>query len=127
MKKFLVLSMVAIASSCSTPVTPTLKKTTLKIVDKTSVKDGIAESKFTVWGNCGMCKQTIEKSLKKEGIQKADWDIDAKIMTITYDTSKVSLQTIQQSIADAGYDNVRLKGSDAAYAKLHECCQYERK
>ena len=127
MKKFLVLSMVAITLSCSAPVAPTPKKTTLKTVDKTSLKNGIAESKFTVWGNCGMCKQTIEKSLKKEGIQKADWDIDAKIMTITYDTSKVSLQTIQQAIADAGYDNVNVKGNDAAYAKLHECCQYERK
>ena len=127
MKKFLVLSMVALTLACSTPVAPTPKKTTLKIVDKTSVKNGIAESKFTVWGNCGMCKQTIEKSLKKEGIQKADWDIDAKIMTISYDTSKVSLKTIQQAIADVGYDNVNIKGNDAAYAKLHECCQYERK
>ena len=127
MKKFLVLSMVALTLACSTPVTPTPKKTTLKIVDKTIVKNGIAESKFTVWGNCGMCKQTIEKSLKKEGIQKADWDIDAKIMTISYDTSKVSLKTIQQAIADVGYDNVNIKGNDAAYTKLHECCQYERK
>ena len=74
-----------------------------------------------------MCKQTIEKSLKKEGIQKANWDIDAKIMTITYDTSKVSLQSIQQAIADAGYDNVKFKGKDAAYANLHECCKYERR
>ncbi len=127
MKKIFFLSIISVAVGCSTPSEPTPKKTSLKIVDKTVVKDGVAQSTFTVWGNCGMCKQTIEKSLRKEGIQKADWDIDAKIMTISYDTSKVSLKTIQQAIADVGYDNVNIKGNDAAYAKLHECCQYDRK
>lgn len=126
MKKLILLVVLAISVSCGTSE-PETKKETLKIVNKTVVKDGIAQSTFTVWGNCGMCKQTIEKSLKMDGVQKADWNIDAKIMTVSYDTSKISLQTIQQAIVDAGYDNVSAKGNDAAYAKLHECCQYERK
>jgi copper chaperone CopZ len=99
----------------------------IKVVNKTAVKSGIATSEFTVWGNCGMCKETIEKSVNKEGVVKYNWNTDTKIMTISYDTAKISLQTIQQSIADAGYDNVKFKGNDAAYSKLHECCKYERK
>ena len=127
MKKIFILSILSIAFACSTPAEPKTTKTKLKVVDKTVINDGIAQSTFTVWGNCGMCKQTIEKSLKKEGVQKADWNIDAKQIVVSYDTAKISLQTIQQAIADAGYDNVRVKGNDTAYAKLHECCQYDRK
>ena len=127
MKELILLVVLATLFACSTPSEPKTTKTELKVVDKTVFNDGIAQSTFTVWGNCGMCKQTIEKSLKKDGVQKADWNIDVKQMVVSYDTSKISLQTIQQAIADAGYDNVRVKGNDAAYAKLHECCQYERK
>ena len=28
---------------------------------------------FKVWGNCNMCKETIEGSLKVDGVSKAEW------------------------------------------------------
>ena len=85
-------------------------------------------SEFKVWGNCGMCKKTIEKSLKdKPGIIKADWDVKTKQMSVTFDTLRVNLADIQQTIAAVGYDNDAFKGDSAAYAGLHECCQYTRK
>ena len=31
-----------------------------------------------VWGNCGMCKTTIEKAAKKAGATKATWNEDSK-------------------------------------------------
>ena len=40
--------------------------------------NGIRSSTFKVWGNCEMCKETIEGSLKKEGITKAEWNVDTK-------------------------------------------------
>ncbi len=82
---------------------------------------------FKVWGNCGMCKKTIEKSLKIDGIATANWDKDSKIITVAYDSVLVSLPQIQQNIAAAGYDTESIKGDDGAYANLHSCCQYERK
>jgi copper chaperone CopZ len=86
-----------------------------------------ATAKFKVWGNCGMCKETIEGSLKKDGITKADWNTTSKIIEITYDTTKISLDKIHESIASVGYDTELRKGSDSAYAELPGCCQYERK
>lgn len=85
-------------------------------------------AEFKVWGNCGMCKKTIETSLKdKEGVLKAEWNVKSKQMTVQFDTLRISLSEIQQTIAAAGYDNVAFKGDSAAYAGLHECCQYTRK
>lgn len=94
---------------------------------KTVTNNGVTTSTFKVWGNCDMCKETIENSLKVDGIQKADWNSDTKLMKISYDASKISLDQIEKNIAKVGYDNVKYKGDDAAYSSLHECCQYERK
>jgi copper chaperone CopZ len=83
--------------------------------------------KFKVWGNCGMCKKTIEKSLKIEGVKKANWDIKTKELTVIFDAKKTDLKSIQSAICAAGYDNEGCKANDAAYDKLHSCCKYERK
>ncbi len=84
-------------------------------------------STFKVWGNCNTCKKAIENSLKVKGVDKADWNVKTKIITVTYDTSKITLDQIQKDIAAVGYDNEKYKGDDKAYSKLPGCCQYERK
>lgn len=96
-------------------------------MNKTETINGTTTSTFKVWGNCEMCKETIESSLKTEGIEKADWNVDTKIMTVTYDNSKITLDQIQKNIASVGYDNEKYKGDDKAYKELAECCQYDRK
>lgn len=83
--------------------------------------------KFKVWGNCGMCKKTIEKSLKIEGVKKATWDVKSKEITVSFDPKKTDLKKIQSAICAAGYDNDGCKADDAAYDKLHSCCKYDRK
>jgi mercuric ion binding protein len=83
--------------------------------------------KFKVWGNCGMCKKTIEKSLKIEGVKKASWDVKSKEITVSFDPKKTDLKKIQNAICTAGYDNDGCKANDAAYDKLHSCCKYDRK
>jgi len=81
-----------------------------------------------VWGNCGMCKKTIEKSLKGlDGLESASWDKKTKMLDVVYDDSKTSMKAIEERVAAAGYDTQNVKGSDEAYKKLHDCCQYERK
>ncbi|HET6224928.1 MAG TPA: heavy-metal-associated domain-containing protein [Bacteroidia bacterium] len=123
MKKFLrslfILTALVILSACG-------NKTTSKETVTTSAP-AIATSQFKVWGNCEQCKETIESSLKSDGIVKADWNEKTKLMRITYDEHKISLDQIQKNIAAVGYDNAGYKGDDKAYANLPECCQYERK
>lgn len=80
-----------------------------------------------VWGNCGQCKKHIETSLTVNGVEKADWDKKTKILTVTYDTSKITNDQIQKNVAAAGYDTEKFKADDKAYKDLEECCQYDRK
>lgn len=81
---------------------------------------------FQVSGNCGMCKNTIEKAAKKAGASEASWDKDSKTLTVTYNSSSTNTAKIQSSVARAGYDNAGAKGDDAAYEKLPACCHYDR-
>ncbi|MDQ3046867.1 MAG: cation transporter [Bacteroidota bacterium] len=82
---------------------------------------------FKVWGNCDMCKETIEGSLKVDGISKADWNSDTDIMTVNFDSDKISIDQIHSKIAAVGYDTDKHKADDKVYSGLPECCQYERK
>jgi len=88
---------------------------------------GNATASFKVWGNCEMCEETIEGSLKVDGISKADWSTETDMITVSYDSSKISLNEIHNKIAAVGYDTDKNKGDDKAYSGLPECCQYERK
>jgi periplasmic mercuric ion binding protein len=92
-----------------------------------SAPEGSQTEKFKVWGNCGMCKKTIERSLKQDGIYNADWDKESKMIEVEYDVKKINRQKIDSLIASVGYDTENVRGNDSAYAQLHECCQYERK
>ena len=91
------------------------------------IAKGAMTSTFKVWGNCEMCQETIEGSLKVDGVIKSNWNTDTKIISVSYDSSKISLDQIQKNIAAAGYDNEKYKANDEAYKSLPECCQYDRK
>lgn len=82
---------------------------------------------FRVYGNCGMCKKRIEKAAITEGVTTAIWDVDTKMMLLTYDTAKTSLDAVQQRIAAVGHDTGKYRADDKVYAKLPGCCLYERK
>jgi len=79
-----------------------------------------------VWGNCGMCKKTIETAAKSSGATEAVWSTETKILTVSYN-EKTSLTKIEQAVANAGYDTKNYTAPEAAYNKLHSCCQYDRK
>lgn len=82
-------------------------------------------TKLKVAGNCGMCKSSIEKAAKSAGATSANWDEDAKILTLLFD-SKTSLEKIETAISAVGYDTEHKKASKASYDALHECCKYDR-
>lgn len=81
---------------------------------------------YKVSGNCEMCKATIEKAAKVDGVSKAEWNQKTKVIAITYNPSKVKADDVLKKIAVAGYDNEKFKAEDKTYAKLPSCCQYKR-
>lgn len=82
---------------------------------------------FHVNGNCGMCKKTIEGSIKKkEGVFSEQWDQKTKMLTVVYDPTKTTLTDIKNTVAASGYDTDEVKASDKAYNGLDACCQYTR-
>ncbi len=82
---------------------------------------------FQVWGNCGMCKKTIEAAAQKAGTKTAEWNKETEQIVVVYDAKKLSGDIIQQQIALAGYDTEKFAADDNAYDNLHECCKYDRK
>lgn len=88
---------------------------------------GTETATFKVRGNCGMCKNRIEKAVGElEGVQSANWDVKTKEISVTYDSSKVKETAIHEKIASAGHDTEKVRASDAVYSKLPGCCRYER-
>lgn len=106
-----------------------LKISCLAIASLALVSVTSAQSKtetFKVSGNCGMCKSKIEKAALDAGAKTASWDVDSKIITVTYKNASTNTAKLQEKIAKVGYDNAGAKASDEAYNKLHGCCKYER-
>lgn len=90
------------------------------------IKNAQTES-VKIFGNCGMCETTIEKAGNKKKVANVDWNKDTKMATITYDAEKTDQSEILKRIALSGYDNEKFLAPNDVYAKLPECCQYERK
>lgn len=84
-------------------------------------------AKFKVYGNCGMCEDRIEKAaLGVDGVSKADWYKETKMMKVTFDSSKTNPEAIHQAIAKVGHDTDLVRAKDEVYNALHSCCLYER-
>ena len=81
---------------------------------------------FIVHGNCGMCKETIEKAITQKKVSEGKWDKETHKLTLTYDLSKTNTETLLKKIAYAGYDNEKYLAPQEAYNNLPGCCQYER-
>lgn len=82
--------------------------------------------KIKVLGNCGMCKKRIETGLKDPAITSAIWDKDNKFLTVSYDSTKITNQDIQEKIAGLGHDTPKAKAKNEVYDKLPGCCKYDR-
>jgi copper chaperone CopZ len=81
---------------------------------------------FKVWGNCGQCKARIEKSLKIKGVQKANWNLDTKMLTAVFDPKVISLEQIHEKLASVGHDTEDLYTTKTKYQNLPDCCKYTR-
>jgi len=79
-----------------------------------------------IYGNCGMCKTTIETAGNVKNVAIVNWNKDTKMANLTYDSSLTNQNEILKRIALAGYDSDKFLAPDDAYSNLHECCQYDR-
>ncbi len=79
-----------------------------------------------IYGNCGMCKTTIEKAGNVKNVASVEWNKDTKMATLTYDGDKTNQDEILKRVALAGYDSEKFRAPDDVYAKLAGCCQYDR-
>lgn len=79
-----------------------------------------------VYGNCGMCKKTIEKAGNVKGKSQTEWNAETSTAKITIDSTKTSIDDILKRIAAVGYDSENFRAEDEVYNNLHGCCQYDR-
>lgn len=78
-------------------------------------------------GNCEMCKKKIETAGSLKKVAVVEWDVNSKMATLTYDSTKTNSDEILSRIAKAGYDSEKFSATEEQYKKLHTCCQYDRK
>lgn len=92
-----------------------------------SCKSNEVETQVHVWGVCDLAKQKIDSAAKLSGVVAAEWDKETRLLTLRFDTTKISLDNILKSVAMAGFDNERYFADDYAYEKLPDNCKYERR
>ena len=86
----------------------------------------ITKEKALVKGECGMCKDRIEKTALKSGAKTATWTAETQTLEVEFDISKTSLDKLLKNIADVGHDNEKYKTSQDVYDNLPACCHYDR-
>ncbi len=87
----------------------------------------IKEEEIFVAGNCGMCKSRIEKAAKSlDGVSEASWNKKSKMLSLSFDSNAVSIEKIEEAIAQSGHDTKTAKAEDDIYDNLPACCLYDR-
>ncbi len=100
---------------------------TLSSLNTFSQKPKWEKASFQVLGNCEMCQKKIETAAKaNEGVKTARWNIVSQKMKVKFNPEVISIDTIQKSIANVGYDTEKYRADDEVYNNLHHCCHYER-
>jgi Cu(I)/Ag(I) efflux system membrane fusion protein len=99
--------------------------TTSAVEAKTSAI--VSHAEFRVEGLCEMCKERIETTAKSvHGVVAAEWNMESKMLHISFDKSHTEIDDVKKSIADAGHDNDKYRAPDSTYNSLPECCLYRK-
>lgn len=126
MSKKVILSVAVIVAMGLTSCKNETKKVEETTTTEVSKEIAMTDLSFGVRGNCGMCKNTIEKAANSvEGVTAANWDKDKKKIDISFDSSKTDAMAIHNAIAASGYDTEKVAGNEEAYKNLPGCCQYD--
>lgn len=106
-------------------------KTTLKYfsiilfsLSSLSAYSQLTDTTMLVNGVCEMCEFTIEKAAFVEGVSEAEWNVETKVLAVSYDAEVTNLQAISDAINASGYDTEYNTAPEEAYLSLHKCCYY---
>ncbi|TXI15924.1 MAG: TonB-dependent receptor [Pedobacter sp.] len=89
-------------------------------------KKNLTSGLIQVWGNCQLCKHRIETTLTQLGVDQSDWNMETNRLKISYDSTKLSIETIQRHLASVGHDTEVFQADDQSYESLPGCCRYIR-
>ncbi|MEP6699946.1 MAG: TonB-dependent receptor [Bacteroidota bacterium] len=92
----------------------------------TAQKKNIKTEIFKVFGTCEQCKHRIETTLSAYGTYKADWSVETKMITVSYDSTRLTKAKIQKKLASVGHDTEEFQAENNTYKSLPKCCYYER-
>ncbi len=92
---------------------------------KMNAQTTVITSTISVKGNCGECKDRIENAADIKGVKNATWEEKTQVLSVTYDTQKVSLLQIEDAIAKSGHTTSNKPADTKSYKKLPDCCKYE--
>lgn len=75
---------------------------------------------------CGTCKKTIETGLNAtEGVKYAVLDDETKVLTVKFNSEKLTPEQIRRIVTMLGYDADDMPADAAAYEALDACCKKE--
>jgi periplasmic mercuric ion binding protein len=76
-------------------------------------------------GTCNQCKERIEEAAYTVGgVKKAMWNKKTRLLTVTYNTGKTTIEAITNAEINIGHDANNLIAVDSIYTKLPACCAY---
>lgn len=106
MKQFIFILFISVLFSCS--------------------KSANKEAEFYVRGNCDMCKERIETTVKTvPGIATANWDVNSSILKVTFDSTKTTELALHKAIAATGHGTKLVEMDTNAHDELPDCCKIE--
>lgn len=73
---------------------------------------------------CEMCSQYIYEGLSSlKGVKAIKVDLEGQLIEVKYNSKKVDVKKIEESIAKIGYDANDTPAIKEAYSNLPYCCQ----
>lgn len=73
---------------------------------------------------CEMCSQNIYEGLSSlKGVKAIKIDLEGQLIEVKYNSKKVDVKKIEESIAKIGYDANDTPAIKEAYSNLPYCCQ----
>lgn len=117
-----------------TPITTKILRATGEVVQlnpSDNKKEGdaqaIIQKSVRVAGNCEMCQARIHGALRKlNGVSDAYWDIATKLLKVDFDPTRITLDQVEQRLAEVGHDTPKFKAKTSVYESLPPCCLYPR-
>ncbi len=89
-------------------------------------KSANKEVEFYVRGNCDMCKERIETTVKAvPGIATANWEVKTSNLKVTFDSTKTNELDLHKAIAATGHGTKLVEMNAKAHDELPDCCKIE--